>query len=144
MHHGTCVMHAQWCMSGSLTCGGGENVPGIPCACATRNFTYLVRGPLQRSPHGLPHGARFTACNPPNNYGNAYMYLHAVWYMRADMSHVESHAYTIQSHSFLSGIVIAIDVAANHRCIVLFWRELSGIHKDGKLTHWLLGDLNAN
>ena len=29
----------------SLTHGGGENVPGIPGACATRNFTYLVRGP---------------------------------------------------------------------------------------------------
>ena len=25
--------------------GGGENVSGIPGACATRNFTYLVRGP---------------------------------------------------------------------------------------------------
>ena len=24
----------------------GENVPGIPSACSTRNFTYLVRGPL--------------------------------------------------------------------------------------------------
>ena len=24
----------------------GENVPGIPAACATRIFTYLVRGPL--------------------------------------------------------------------------------------------------
>ena len=24
---------------------GGENFPGIPGACATRNFTYLVRGP---------------------------------------------------------------------------------------------------
>ena len=34
MHHGTCVMHVPWCMSGSLTCGGGENVPGIPGACA--------------------------------------------------------------------------------------------------------------
>ena len=32
-------------MSGSLTHGGGENVPGIPGACATHNFTYLVRGP---------------------------------------------------------------------------------------------------
>ena len=31
MHHGTCVTHVPWCMSGSLTCGGGENVPG---ACA--------------------------------------------------------------------------------------------------------------
>ena len=46
MHHGTCVTHMPWCMSGLLTCGGGENVPGIPSACATRNFTYLARGPL--------------------------------------------------------------------------------------------------
>ena len=25
MHHGTCVTHMPWCMSGSLTRGGGEN-----------------------------------------------------------------------------------------------------------------------
>ena len=31
MHHGTCV-------------GDRENVPGIPGACATHNFTYLVGG----------------------------------------------------------------------------------------------------
>ena len=41
MHHGTCATHMPWCMSGSLTCGGGENVPG---ACATRNAMYLVIG----------------------------------------------------------------------------------------------------
>ena len=46
MYHGTCVAHMPWCMSGSLTRGGGENVSGIPGACATRNFSYLVRGPL--------------------------------------------------------------------------------------------------
>ena len=46
MHHGTCVRHVPWCMSGSLTRGRGENVPGIPGACATRNFSYLARGPL--------------------------------------------------------------------------------------------------
>ena len=34
MHHGTCVTHVPWCMSGSLTRGGRENVPGIPGACA--------------------------------------------------------------------------------------------------------------
>ena len=45
MHHGTCVAHVPWCMSGSLTRGGGENVPGILGACATHNFAYLVRGP---------------------------------------------------------------------------------------------------
>ena len=32
-------------MSGSLSRGGGENVPGIPGACATHNFPYLSRGP---------------------------------------------------------------------------------------------------
>ena len=31
MHHGTCVLHVPWCMSGPLT--RGENVPGIPGAC---------------------------------------------------------------------------------------------------------------
>ena len=45
MHHGTCVTHVPLCMSGSLTHGGAENVPGIPGACATHNFTYLARGP---------------------------------------------------------------------------------------------------
>ena len=34
MHHGTCVTHVPWCTPGSLTCGDGENVPGIPGACA--------------------------------------------------------------------------------------------------------------
>ena len=51
MHHGTCVTHVPWCMPGSLTSGflwnwrREENVPGISGACATCNFTYLVRGP---------------------------------------------------------------------------------------------------
>ena len=45
MHHATCVTHVPWCMSVSLTRGGGENVPGIPGACATRKFTYLARVP---------------------------------------------------------------------------------------------------
>ena len=53
MHHGTCVTHVPWCMPGSLInisfeVGGGENVPGIPSACATRSFTCLVRGPLSQ------------------------------------------------------------------------------------------------
>ena len=45
MHHGTCVTHVPWCMSGSLFRGGGENVPGIPGARPARNFTHLARGP---------------------------------------------------------------------------------------------------
>ena len=50
MHHGTCVTRVPWCMPESLTSGfvwsrWRENVPGISVACATHNFTYLVRGP---------------------------------------------------------------------------------------------------
>ena len=45
MHHGMCATHVPWCMTGSLTRGGVENVPGIPGACTNRNITYLVRGP---------------------------------------------------------------------------------------------------
>ena len=37
-------------MSGSLTRIGGENVPGIPGACATHNFTYLARGHMVHGP----------------------------------------------------------------------------------------------
>ena len=46
MHHGTCVTHVPWCMSGSLTRGGRGNVPGTPGACPTLNYTYLARGPI--------------------------------------------------------------------------------------------------
>ena len=35
--------------------GGGENVPGIPGSCATRNFTYLARGPCRVSLNGTFH-----------------------------------------------------------------------------------------
>ena len=30
MHHGTCVTHVPWCMSGSLTRGGGKTCPALP------------------------------------------------------------------------------------------------------------------
>ena len=33
----------------SFEVGGGENVPGIPGACAAPNFAYLVRGPCRSS-----------------------------------------------------------------------------------------------
>ena len=53
MHHGTCATHVPWCMSGSLTHGARENVPGIPDACATRDFTNLARGPWNQKMHRL-------------------------------------------------------------------------------------------
>ena len=48
MYHGTCVTHVPWCMSVSLTRGGEGNVPGIPGACATRNFT------IWQEAYGIP------------------------------------------------------------------------------------------
>ena len=44
--NGTCVTHVPLLMSGSLTRAGLKNIPGIPGACATRNNTYLGRGPF--------------------------------------------------------------------------------------------------
>ena len=51
IHHGTCVTHMPWCMQGSPTSGflwsrWWGNVPGIPGACTTRNFTYLAKSPF--------------------------------------------------------------------------------------------------
>ena len=43
MHHGTCVTHVPWCMSGSLTCGDGENVPGA-CVPAILRIWQEVHG----------------------------------------------------------------------------------------------------
>ena len=56
IHHGTCVTHVPWCMPASLISGflwsrWRVNVPGIPSACTTHYFTYLVRGPWKRFPH---------------------------------------------------------------------------------------------
>ena len=61
MHHDTCVTHVPWCMSGSLTRGGEENVPSVPGACATRIFTYLGKRPIPvasfaKPPPCLGHG----------------------------------------------------------------------------------------
>ena len=46
MHHGLWATHLPWCITGSLTHGGGENTTGNPGACAARNFTYLAKGQL--------------------------------------------------------------------------------------------------
>ena len=39
------VKYVSWCMSGLLTRVAGENVPSFRDACATRDLTYLARGP---------------------------------------------------------------------------------------------------
>ena len=70
MHHGTCVTHVPWCMPGSLTSGvffksvAENNVPGIPGACTTRNFTYLVRGRWRIYVGGDNYDVKATALAP--------------------------------------------------------------------------------
>ena len=63
MHHGTCVTHLPWCMSGSLIRGGGENGPGFPGACATSNFACLVRGPCNLTSISFQKPWRFCTWN---------------------------------------------------------------------------------
>ena len=58
---GTCVTAVPGCMSGSLTRGGRENVPG---ACATRNFTHLARGPWEHEPTNNKENHRLSTCPP--------------------------------------------------------------------------------
>ena len=41
MHHGTCVTHVPWCMSGSLTCGSGKTFPAFP---AHAHLQFYVSG----------------------------------------------------------------------------------------------------
>ena len=76
--------HVPWCMSGSLTRGGKENVPGLPGACATRNFTYLVIGPYIR----VRHLNKYTICWSPSwlyvgrfclNVLHYRLYVNSIW-----------------------------------------------------------------
>ena len=68
MHHGTCVTHVPWCMSGSLTCGDGENVPGIPGACAPANLRIWQEA----------HAAHI---NPGTCFDNSSIQLHPITYI---------------------------------------------------------------
>ena len=45
MHHGTCVTHVPWCMSGSLISGGRGKRSRYSRRMRTCNFSYLARGP---------------------------------------------------------------------------------------------------
>ena len=49
MHHGTCVTHVPWCMSGSLTRRWRGKRSQHYRRMRTRNCTYLVRGPFHWS-----------------------------------------------------------------------------------------------
>ena len=54
MHHGTCVTHVPWCMSGSLTCGDGETFPAFP-AHAHPQFYVSGKRPMASTNNYNPH-----------------------------------------------------------------------------------------
>ena len=43
IHHGTCVMHVPWCMSGPPAQGGGKTFPAFPAHAQPHNFTYRAK-----------------------------------------------------------------------------------------------------
>ena len=56
MHHGTCVTHVPWCMSGSLTCSDGKTFPAFP-AHAHPQFCVSGKRPIEwwcYLPHPVP------------------------------------------------------------------------------------------
>ena len=54
MHHGTCVTNVPCCMSGSVTCGDGENIPGITGPCVPASLR------IWQEAHRMMHFCRST------------------------------------------------------------------------------------
>ena len=110
MHNGTCATHEPWCMSGSLTRGGGENIPGIPGACATRNIAYLVKGPWRRTAiqdHGngkqqkshVVFTHRAIVARLTYNQRTAILQSWRIWWMYHDKTMTYLHpCETVQTH----------------------------------------------
>ena len=82
MHHGMCVTHVPWCMSGSQTCGllwsrwRGKRSRHSRRMRTTCTFTYMVRGPMVRavSLNGVIKIDRYQF-NPNKPHENASSYL---------------------------------------------------------------------
>ena len=112
-HHGlaipACITARAWrtcrdaCQNRSLVVsfevGGGENVPGIPGACATRNFTYLSRGSFRWN-----HFMRITQLIFNLSYPNARMYLTHVNELRISAN--ENATLTLRMNCVQDTIVI--------------------------------------
>ena len=64
MHHGTCVTHVPWCMSGSLACSERGKRSRHSRRMRTRNFAYLARGPY----HNINSGSFKTSVITCHNY----------------------------------------------------------------------------
>ena len=99
-HHGSCVTHVPWCTSGSLTCSGGKNVLGIPGACATRNYTYLTRGPYPQ--HLISWNADEVRVNTSNEMLPLNLFKHFSLIQiphKADTFHIDVYKCSVGVHT---------------------------------------------
>ena len=66
INHGTCVTHVPWCMSGSLTRGGGKTFPAFPAHAQPAILRIWQDAHKLRSPHtkGQLHGKCFHLMTP--------------------------------------------------------------------------------
>ena len=60
MHHGTCVTHVPWCVSGSLTRGGGEKRSRHSRCMRNPQFYVSGKRPMARKPY--PQSSYFVTC----------------------------------------------------------------------------------
>ena len=102
-HHSTCIKHLPWCMPGSLTRGGGENVAGIPGACATHNFTYLVRGPFAKT-----YLHRRSKVSVQAAYGNISTVALKTWLISNDWMTIMLHGCTLLKITYLGTFSIKV------------------------------------
>ena len=137
MHHGTYVTHVLWYMSGSLTHSGKENVPGIPGACATCNFTYLARGP-ETSVLGEP-----AVCAPTFwwLYGAALIYgyqawLHLVIMFVTDLTWCEFPSFNCACMYFrCPNVFVWVSLDWCHK--FWYWKRFALGYLYGNLLNWL-------
>ena len=74
-----CITARASRMSGSLTRGGEENVPGFPGACAIRNFTYLTRSQWGNGQQGTCYHVLIKELWISSYYWGLYMRKFSHW-----------------------------------------------------------------
>ena len=120
MHHGTCVTHVPWCMSGSLTCGYGENVPGIPGACAPA----ILRIWQEAHWHWVKHNLKPNQTKPKDIQSAA---LYAI-YLPAELSNadVSGKEFLCIINTVLGGVIRGGSVDCDTKT------------KTRTMSHWIL------
>ena len=78
-HHGTCVTHVPWCMSGSLTRGGGENVSRH--SRRMRNPQFYVSGKRSMQRESFPTAAALSPQCTSKSMFLPHLLSASLWYL---------------------------------------------------------------